>query len=74
MRSPKSLFREGRFWMFFWASVLGIMVIWGGLTIVFWRSSVVNLNMLSIAALWLACGAGFQSTLAMRKSDPEDPL
>lgn len=67
-------FRDGRFWMIFWTSVLGVMVVWGVLTVLFWRDSVANLNMLSIAALWLSCGAGFQSTLAMRKSDPEDPL
>lgn len=67
-------FRDGRFWMIFWTSVLGVMVVWGVLTVLFWRDSVANLNMLSIAALWPSCGAGFQSTLAMRKSDPEDPL
>lgn len=67
-------FRDGRFWMIFWAAVLATMTTWGILTVIFWRESVVNLNMLSIAALLLSCGAGFQSTLAMRKSDPEDPL
>lgn len=58
--------------MFFWLSVLSAMIIWGILTFLFWADSVKNLNALSIVALWLACGAGIQSTFSMRKADPED--
>lgn len=65
---------SGRFWMIFWAVTLLVMILWGAATFVWWSTSVRNLNALSIAALWLACGAGFQATLSMRKSDPDDPL
>jgi len=64
---------SGRVWMWFWAAVLAVMVVWGGLTFALWMDSVANLNALSIAALWVACGAGFQATLAMRKADSDDP-
>jgi hypothetical protein len=65
---------SGRFWMRFWLTVFVIMLVWGILTFLFWMDSVRNLNALSIVALLLACGAGFQSTLGMRKADPQDPL
>ena len=65
---------SGKFWMFFWTAVFAVMVGWGVATFLWWMDSVRNLNALSIAAVWLACGAGVQSTLAMRKTDPEDPL
>ena len=65
---------SGRFWMTFWAIVLAVMILWGVATFIWWSTSVRNLNALSIVALWLACGAGFQATLSMRKSDPDDPL
>jgi hypothetical protein len=67
-------FGSGRFWMWFWTCVLILMVGWGVATFLFWWDSVRNLNALSIVALWLACGAGFQATLGMRKADPQDPL
>lgn len=64
--------KKGAFWMVFWLIVLGVLVGWGALTFLFWMDSVPNLNALSIVALWLACGAGIQSTLAMRKADSKD--
>lgn len=69
-----TLFSSGQFWMWFWVVVLAIMMVWGTCTFLFWSDSVRNLNALSVMALWLACGAGFQSTLGMRKADPEDPM
>lgn len=64
--------RSGKFWMAFWLVTLGVILTWGGLTLALWMDSVANLNMLSIAALVLAVGAGLQSTLAMRKADRRD--
>lgn len=63
---------KGKFWSLFWGIAFVILFLWGIGTFLWWRESIVNLNALSIAALWLSCGAGFQSTLAMRKSDPKD--
>ena len=60
--------------MWFWTGALAIMLVWGVVTFLFLMESVPNLNALSIVAVWLACGAGFQATLGMRKADPEDPL
>ena len=68
------MIRSGRFWMWFWTGVFAGMLVWGGLTFLFWMDSVRNLNALSIVAVWLASAAGFQATLGMRKADPEDPL
>jgi hypothetical protein len=60
--------------MFWWSGVLVVMAVWAGLTVVFWMDSVRNLNALSVVAVLLAPAAGFQSTLGMRKADPEDPM
>ena len=68
----RARFRSGRFWMVLWTVAIGLMLLWGIATFLWWMDSVRNLNALSIAALWLACEAGFQSTLGMRKADPED--
>lgn len=68
------MFSDGRFWMFLWTFVLCIMLAWGVATFLWWMDSVRNLNALSIVAVWLACAAGFQATLGMRKADPKDPL
>lgn len=65
---------SGKFWMWFWLSVIAVAVVWGVLTFAFWMDSVRNLNALSIAALWVAAGAGCQATLSMRKADDRDPL
>lgn len=65
---------SGVFWGWFWACAFVVTATWGALTFVLWLDSVPNLNALSIAALLIACGAGFQSTLSMRKADPDDPL
>lgn len=74
MTKPSSLFGSGRFWMFWWTGVFVVMAVWAGLTVVFWMDSVRNLNALSVVAVLLAPAAGFQSTLGMRKADPEDPM
>jgi endonuclease/exonuclease/phosphatase (EEP) superfamily protein YafD len=71
-REYSDVFRSGRFWMWLWTLALCAMLGWGVATFVWWMDSVRNLNALSIAALWLACAAGFQATLGMRKADPDD--
>ena len=65
---------SGVFWIRFWAITLIVVLVWGIVTVLFFLDSTRNLNLLSVLALWLACGAGFQATLGMRKADPEDPL
>lgn len=71
---PRRVLASGKTWMVFWAATFAAMAVWGGLTFAFLLDSVANLNALSIVALWVACGAGFQATLAMRKADDTDPL
>jgi hypothetical protein len=60
--------------MWFWTITLVLVVAWGIVTFIWLLDSTRNLNVLSVIALWLACGAGFQATLGMRKADPDDPL
>jgi hypothetical protein len=60
--------------MIVWTVALAVMLLWGFATFMWWMDSVRNLNALSIVAVWLACAAGFQATLGMRKADPKDPL
>ena len=60
--------------MRFWAVVLAVNVVWAIVTVIWLLDSVRNLNLLSLEALLLACGAGCQATLGMRKADPKDPL
>lgn len=68
----QTFWHKGAFWMGFWLVVFMAMMVWGTLTFLFWMDSVPNLNALSIVANWLACGAGIQSSLSMRKADPKD--
>lgn len=70
--SQERFWQKGAFWMVFWLIVFAMMIGWGALTFLFWMNSVPNLNALSIVAVWLACGAGIQSTLTMRKADTND--
>lgn len=72
MTRPRDVVSNGKFWEVFWLVVLMLTALWGVCTFIFWMDSVRNLNALSIAALLLACGAGFQATLGMRKADPGD--
>lgn len=65
---------SGKFWMRFWLTVFAVMAVWSAATVAFWLDSVRNVNALSVAAILLAAASGFQATLAMRKSDPRDPL
>ena len=60
--------------MWLWTTALVVNIVWAVITVVWLLDSVKNLNLLSLEALLLACGAGFQSTLGMRKADPDDPL
>jgi hypothetical protein len=65
---------SGRFWLVVWISVFALSFIWGVFTVAFWLDSTKNLNLMTIWGLFVAAAAGAQSTLSMRKADPEDPL
>jgi hypothetical protein len=39
-----------------------------------WKTSLEYLIFISVMALVLACAAALQSSLGMRKTDPDDPL
>jgi uncharacterized membrane-anchored protein len=66
---------SGKFWMRLWLVVFVCALVWGVVTVFTpLLNSTANLNILSIVALLLGCGGGFQATLAMRKSDEDDPL
>lgn len=58
--------------MYVWSIAFVLVLAWCVMTILFWLDSVKNLNLLSLVALILACAAGFQSTLGMRKADKKD--
>jgi hypothetical protein len=73
-RHARDWLGSGFFWMWFWTGVLALNIVWAVVTVIWLLDSVRNLNLLSLEALLLACGAGFQSTLGMRKADPQDPL
>lgn len=70
----RHLVGDGKFWMWLWTCVLLGMLVWGVLTFMFWMDSVRNLNAMTVVGMWLLCAAGFQSTLGMRKADPDDPI
>jgi Ni/Fe-hydrogenase subunit HybB-like protein len=66
---------SGKFWMRFWLGVLAAAVVWSLVTVLTpLLNSTANVNVASMAALLLAAAGGFQATLAMRKSDDEDPF
>lgn len=65
---------SGQFWMRLWLAAFAVVGAWAVLTVFLWLDSVRNLNLMSVAALVLACAAGVQATLGMRKIDPKDPL
>lgn len=67
------MLRSGRFWLRAWLTLLCVMIIWGGLTVVFWMDSTRNINALSIVANIGMAAAGAQAALTMRKADPKDP-
>lgn len=65
---------SGRFWQRFWLFWICVWTcaIWPAVTI--WSTSIRWLNFVSVAALILGCAAAWQSSLTMRKADPDDPL
>ena len=71
----KSDFRDGQTWMRIWIGVLVFVTLQTIVMAVFgWLSSVIAVSIMSIEALYFAVFACFQSTLGMRKADPEDPM
>lgn len=69
-----ALLGSGRAWATFWLTVAGLhaLLFWPAETV--WYHSLRFLNAISVDALVLGALAAFQSSLAMRKTDPEDPL
>ena len=68
------MFASGKFWMWFWAAVLLFVGAQSVVVGVWFLDSVKAINLMSIEALLLSTGAGFQATLGMRKADPDDSL
>lgn len=69
------LIGSGRFWALFWlawATVWAVQIPVAMLTGL--KTSVAYLVFISLMALVLACLGAFQSSLGMRKADPDDPL
>lgn len=74
MRPMKQLIGSGKFWTRFW--LVWILVWLGNLpfAMTIWKRSLEYLIFISVMALVLACCAALQSSLGMRKADPDDPL
>lgn len=73
-RPLRSYLGDGRFWSRFW---LAWMAFWIGnipFAVTVFKQSLEYLIFISVMALVLACAAAFQSSLGMRKTDPDDPL
>jgi len=72
----QSWYGSGRLWMWIWCGTFLTSVAWGTVTFIVpaLRESVLNVAALSVFANILAAAGGVQTTLAMRKADPEDPL
>ncbi len=65
---------NGRFWQRFWLTWMGVWLANLPFAVTVWAHSLRYLNAMSVLALVLGCAAAFQSSLGMRKSDPDDPL
>ncbi len=73
-RRVNAILGNGQFWSRFWA---GWMLLWAAnipFALTIWKNSLEYLVFISVMALILSCAASFQSSLGMRKADPEDPL
>jgi hypothetical protein len=70
----RQLFSSGAFWMKFWLVILLVNLAWTVVSVIWFLDSTRNLTLLSLEALLVACGAGFQATLGMRMADSRDPL
>lgn len=68
------LLASGRFWSRFWLTWVVIWVFGMIPTLTVWNNNIAWTNFMSDAALILACAGAWQSSLTMRKADPEDPL
>lgn len=71
----QGLLGSGRFWVWFW---LGWSIIWAVQIPIAMatslKTSIGYLIFISLMALVLSCLGAMQSSLAMRKIDPADPL
>ncbi len=65
---------DGKFWSRFWLAWMAIWLANIPLALTVWKTSLEYLIFISVMALVLACAAAFQSSLGMRKTDPDDPL
>ena len=66
--------RSSRVWMWVWVAVAVGVIVQGTLVVMFWLDSVRAVNTMSVEALVLCVLAGLQTTLTMRKADPDDPF
>lgn len=74
MKPLHRLVGDGRFWTRFWLFWIAVWV--GNLpfALTIWKTSLEYLIFISVMALALASAAALQSSLVMRKTDPDDPL
>lgn len=74
MNRWRRLLGDGRFWTRWWAAWTGVWIGNIPLALTVWKRSLSYLVFISVAALVLSSAAAFQSSLTMRKADPDDPL
>lgn len=70
----QTLLGNGRFWTRWRAAWTGVWFANLPVALTVWKRSLEYLTFISVMALVLSCAAAFQSSLTMRKADPDDPL
>lgn len=73
-RRLRTLVGSGRFWTAFWCFWLAVWSLAMIPTLTVWAGNLRWTNFMSDAALILASAGCAQSSLTMRKADPDDPL
>lgn len=68
------LLASGQFWSKFWLTWVVVWLVAMVPTLTVWKNEIAWTNFMSDMALILACAGAWQSSLTMRKADPEDPL
>lgn len=74
MKPVSQLIGSGKFWSRFWLAWIAIWIANIPLALTIWKKSLEYLIFISVMALVLSSAAALQSSLGMRKTDPEDPL
>lgn len=70
----RQMLSSGRFWQWFWGAWIVVWLINLPFALTVWSHSLRYLNAISVLALVLSSAGAWQSSLAVRKADPEDPL